>query len=354
MDQKIKKLAEILVNFSIKVKEGDTILIQSGTEAQDLVLECYKLILKKGAYPKTNIVLPDQNYTFYKNASDKIIKKVPKLSLLEARNTDGYILIKDTDNTRELSNIDPIRIATTQKARKILTEIRLKKDNWVICGYPTKNQAQEANMSLEEFKDYVFDSELTNWKEEEKKQEKLKKIIDNGSEVRILGKETDLTFSIKGMKGIKCFGKRNMPDGEVFTAPVPNSVNGHIYYEYPAIYNGNMVEGIRLTFQDGKVIKATAEKNEKFLKQMISMDKGSQYLGEFGIGVNYKLNKFIKSILFDEKLGGTIHLALGNAYEECGKGGNKSALHWDMIKDLRDGKFLIDGKLIQKNGKFLI
>jgi len=354
MDQRITKLAEILVNYSIEVKEGYTIQITGSVESQDLILECYRLIIEKGATPKTSIILPNQNYIYYKNVKDTQLKKMSKLSLFGAKNIDGYIIIKGDSNTRELSNIDPKKIATKAATNKPLRDLRLKKDNWVICGFPTKANAQEADMSLKEYTDFVFESTNLNWEEESKKQDKLKKILDNGNEVRIIGKETDISFSIKGMKGTKCCGHRNVPDGEVFTTPIRKSVNGKIYYEFPALYNGREVSGIRLEFKNGKVVKATAEKNEDLLKQMIAIDKGASYLGEFGIGVNYKLTKFIKSILFDEKIGGTIHLALGNSFEECGKGGNKSALHWDMIKDLKDGKFLIDGKIIQNKGKFLI
>ncbi|MAG78155.1 aminopeptidase [archaeon] len=353
MDPRVTKLAEILVNYSIKIKEGDIIKINGGIESQDLVLECYRLVLEKGAHPRVNIGLPNQSYIYYKSSSEKQLSKIPKISLFEARNTDGIISIWSSSNTRELSNIDPKKMALRQSTLRPLLDIRLKKDNWVGCGYPTMAAAQEADMSLAEFKDFAFDAMIQNWEEQSKKQDKLKKILDQGNKVRIIGKETDISFSIKGMKGKKCDGKRNMPDGEVFTSPIPNSVNGKIYYEFPAIYGGREVIGIRLEFKDGKVIKASADKNEKYLKQMIAMDKGSCYLGELGIGCNFKLDRFIKSILFDEKLGGTIHLALGNAYPECGKGGNKSALHWDMIKDLRkQGKLIIDDKVILNKGKF--
>ncbi|MFH1972040.1 MAG: aminopeptidase [archaeon] len=355
MDPRITKLAEILTNYSIKIKEGDTIQINGGIESKDLVLECYRKVLEKGAYPRTSISLPNQSFIYYNTANEKQLRKLPKIAMFEAKNSDGFIGIWSTTNSRELNSIDPKKVAMRSTAMRPLSDIRLKKDNWVGCGFPTMSAAQDADMSLEEFEDFVFNATNVDWQEQSKKQDKLQNVLNKGSEVKILGKETELTFSIKGLNGIKCDGHRNMPDGEVFTAPVPNSANGYIYYEFPAIYGGREVSGVRLKFKDGQVVEATAEKNEKYLKEMIAMDKGSSFLGEFGIGVNYGINQFIKSILFDEKIGGTIHLALGNAYPECGKGVNKSALHWDMIKDLRnDGKFLIDDKIIQKNGKFLI
>jgi aminopeptidase len=232
--------------------------------------------------------------------------------------------------------------------------VHIKKNNWVICEFPTHSLAQDAEMSLEEFEDFCYAATNQDWKKESKKLDKLKKILDKGKLIRITGENTDLMFKIEERIAIKCDGHRNMPDGEVFIAPVENSTEGYIHYTYPAIYGGREVAGIFLRFHKGNVVEAKAEKGETFLKEMIKTDKGSCKLGEFGIGLNYNIKEFIKQILFDEKIGGTIHLALGMAYPEGG-GKNKSALHWDMIKDLRrGGKIFIDGKLIQKNGKFLI
>jgi aminopeptidase len=243
-------------------------------------------------------------------------------------------------------------MADRRKVTKPISELILKKDNWVILEYPTNALAQDAEMSLEEYQDFVFDACNIDWSAIEKKQTKLKEVFDKGEEVHILGEDTDLTFSIKGRTANKCYGTRNMPDGEVFLAPVDDSANGHIKYTFPVIYMGKEVDGVKLWFENGKVIKATAEKNEEFLKEMIAMDEGASRLGEFGIGMNYNIQKFTKQILFDEKIGGTIHLALGMAYKEGG-GVNESALHWDMIKDLRKGgKIILDGKTVQENGKF--
>ena len=264
-------------------------------------------------------------------------------------------MIKSSDNTKELTNIDPKKVALKRKANHPIHKIRWKKDNWVIVGYPSNGQAQDAGMSLEEFEDFVFGATNIDWNKGRKIETKVKKILDSGKQVRIVGKETDITFSIKGMKSIKSEGKRNVPDGEVYTCPIPKTVNGHIFYDYPAIYGGKEVTNVRLWFKNGKVVKATADNNQDYLKEMITMDKGASYLGELGIGTNPGIHKFIKSILFDEKIEYSIHLALGNSFPECGKGGNDSALHWDMIKDLKKGGAIyIDGKCIQKNGKWLI
>ena len=352
IDSKIIRLADILTKHSIRIKQGDIIELSFGTEAVPLALECYKNILRKGAFPVIRCVPSGFSYAYYRNAKEEQLTKTPVIAMFEAQKAAGSISIGAPLNTRELTNIDPKKMAMRSKAVKPVTEVYLKKNNWVICEYPTHSLAQDADMSLEEFSDFVFKATNINYKDLSKKQTKLKKILDKAKEVKILAPDTELTFSLAGRKSIKCDGKRNVPDGEVFIAPVEKSTEGYIAYSYPAIKGGREVDGIRLEFKKGKVVKATATKNEEYLKQMINVDKGAKYLGEFGVGMNYNITKFVKQILFDEKIGGTIHLALGMAYKEGG-GKNESAIHWDMIKDLRHGgSIYIDGKCIQRNGKF--
>jgi aminopeptidase len=355
VDPRVKKLADILVNYSIKVKKGDIINVKGGADAKDLLLEVCKLILKKGAAPRLNVGLPGFAYTYYKHAQDNILKQDPKIAMYEAKNCQGVIHIGAEYNTKELTHVDHKKVALRRKhTHKVSEFIVNKQDNWVICEYPTNALAQDAEMSLEEFEDFVYGATNVNWAKEKTRMKKLAEIVNKGKKVRIKAKNTDIFFSIKGKKSKICAGDRNMPDGEVFTEPVKHSVEGHIEYTFPAIYGGVEVDGVKLDFKKGKVVKATAKKNEEYLKKMINIDPGASYLGEFGIGTNYGLKRFVKQILFDEKIGGTIHLALGMAYKETG-GENKSALHWDMIKDMREnGELWIDNKLIQKNGKFLI
>jgi len=352
VDLRVKRLAEILVNYSVKIKKGDFIELGFEEAGKELALECYKLMMQKGAFPIVNVTMPGFGFNYYKYASEEQLKTEPKLALIEAKIAAGSIGIGGEYNTKELTSINPKKIALRRKVTRKVSDIHINKDNWVICEFPTNALAQDAEMSLDEFEDFAYNATNLDWEKESKKQDKLKAILDKGNTVRIIAPDTDLTFSIKGRQGRKCDGHRNIPDGEVFIAPVEDSTEGHIKYTYPAIYGGREVSGIYLEFKNGKVVKAKAEKGEDFLKEMIASDKGSCKLGEFGIGVNYGIKKFIKQILFDEKIGGTIHLALGMAYPEGG-GKNKSALHWDMIKDLRKGgEFYIDGKLIQKDGKF--
>ena len=353
-DDRIIKLARIFTDHSLSIKKGDIIKVNAGIEAKPLVLEVAKNILKKGAIPRVDIDLPGYAYTYYSNASDAQLSAKPGISLYEAKKIAGVITIGCGYNTKELSAIDPGKIALRRKASRQVSDILIKKDNWLYFEYPTNSLAQDAEMSLEEFEDFIFGSCIRDWQKEERTQEHLKRILDTGSKVRIIGRDTDISFSIKARQAIKCCGHHNLPDGEVYIAPVETTVNGHIEYSFPAIHGGREVSGICLDFIDGKVVKATAGKNEDYLKRLIAMDKGASYLGEFGIGLNYDVKKFMRQILFDEKMGGTIHLALGMAYPKGG-GKNKSALHWDMIKDLRQGGELwIDDKLIQKDGRFLV
>jgi len=354
MDPRIKKLAKILVHHSLTIKKDDIIEINCGHEAKELVNEVAKLILLKGAFPRINCAVEGFGYTYFKYANEKQLSASPKLRLYEAKQIAGTISIGAEYNTKELSSINPKKIALRRKATRPISDIIIKRDNWVLCQFPTNSLAQDAEKSLSELEDFVYNACLNDWDKEEKKQTVLKKILDKGKQVRIVGKDTDITFSIEGRQGIKCCGKRNMPDGEVFVAPVETTTEGHIHYDFPISVYGKEIDKVKLEFKKGKVVKATAEKNQELLRKMIKLDAGSCMLGEFGIGTNFKIKKFIKNILFDEKIGGTIHLALGMAYPEGG-GKNKSALHWDMIKDLRKGGAVyIDGKCIQRNGKFTV
>ncbi|MAG52739.1 MAG: aminopeptidase [Nanoarchaeota archaeon] len=352
-DPRIIEVAKILVEYSNEIKKDDKVMIDGGIEAQELIKKIYKLCIQKGAYPRVNIGISGLAKIYYDNVSEEQLKHFPEFALQEVKHFDVFISIGAPTNTRSLTNVNPKKIAERSKVTNPISEEILKK-RWVIFYYPTNALAQEADMSLEEFEDFVFDSTIQDWKKMSEDETKLKEILDNGKEVQIIGKNTDIKFSIENRESIKGDGKNNMPCGEVFIAPVESSTSGFIEFSFPAIRGGRMVEGVKLKFKEGKVIEFSATKNEDFLKEMLNVDEGAKFVGELGIGFNYNIKQFVKNILFDEKIGGTIHLALGRAYEEGG-GTNKSTLHWDIIKDLRgEGKILIDGKIIQENGKFLI
>ena len=354
-DSRIKKLAAILVNHSIKAKKGDTVMIASSSElGKPLLLEVFREVVKAGAHPLTSVGFEETANIFFEEATDRQIKHLPETKLHEARNIDCFIHISAPLNKKSLSSIDPAKSSARSKALQGISKVIVNEKRWVITNFPTNALAQEADMSLAEYEDFLYGATNIDWDKVKEKEMALKKVLDRGREVHIVGLETDLKLSIKGRKAITCCGERNMPDGEVFLSPVEDSAEGHIFYEMPAIYAGREVTGIRLTFKKGKVVEASADKNEEFLIAMLDTDKGARFLGELGIGVNYGIKSCSKDILFDEKIGGTVHLAVGRSYEEAG-GKNLSAVHWDMIKDLRKkGSLYIDGKMIQKNGRFLI
>lgn len=354
-DPRVTKLASILVKHSLNVKKDETVLIASTTElSKPLVLEVYREVLKAGAHPFTSIGFEETANIFYDMATPKQLAFFPNIKHFEAKNIDCFVNIRASANKKALSNIDPRVVGERSRVLSPISEEIVNRKRWILTNFPTHSLAQEADMSLAEYEDFLYNATNIDWNKVKQKEMKLKGVLDKASEVRIVGKDTDLKLSIKGRKAIPCYGERNMPDGEVFMSPEETSAEGYIYYEMPAIFQGREVTGIRLRFKAGKVVEAHADKNEDFLLAMLDTDKGARYLGELGVGVNYGIQKFTKDILFDEKIGGTVHLAVGRSYERAG-GKNHSAIHWDMIKDLRKGGAIyLDGKAIQKNGKFLI
>lgn len=354
IDERIRKIAEILVDYSTEVKRGDRVLIHTHPEARDLALEIYRLCIIKGAYPWIRVDLPRADYIFYKHATDEQLKWFPEHEYYEIQHTDVYFALRAPTNVRELMNIDPSRISERLKTLKPIREWRVEKTRWVVFYYPTNALAQEAGMSLEEFEEFVFNSCLIDWRKMSEKLKKMKEVLDKTDKVRIVSDDTELEFSIKGRNAVIADGKRNMPDGEVYTSVVEDSVNGYIKYDIPAVLLGNVVEGIYLKFENGVVVEARAERNQEFLEKILKTDEGAKRVGEFGIGLNYNITRPVKNILFDEKIGGTIHLALGRGYKKT-RSRNESAIHWDMIKDLRKrGEVYFDGKLVMENGKWLI
>ncbi|HEY8241311.1 MAG TPA: aminopeptidase, partial [Kiritimatiellia bacterium] len=296
---------------------------------------------------------------FYRVGRKHHYAKIPAAELAYAEKVDGTIRIMSSANTRALSSVDPQKQAAVARSRRPLRRILLAK-KWALTLYPTQAYAMDAEMSLADFSDFVFKANFLDkpdpvraWNDLELRHRKLIAKLRGADEIRIVGPETDLRMSVKQRIFISSVATHNVPSGEFFTGPVEDSAEGHIKYDFPVCEGGREIDGIRLVFRKGKVVEASADKNEKYFLTMLDMDAGARRLGELGIGTNYGIQRFIKNILFDEKIGGTIHLALGESYPETG-GVNKSALHWDMIKDLRkDGAIYVDGKLFQKNGKFI-
>ena len=354
-DPRVKELAGVLVNYSTRVKKGDVVLISaSGFEAAPLVQELYMLCLERGAaYVEYEFTVPEINRHFYNRATKSQLSYFPEHKLDFMKKATVYIAISAGENSMVMARANQAKMIAWSKVVRPIIDQRVKHTRWVITRYPTHGAAQEARMSLQEYEDYLFSACCIDWNAESKKQEKLKRLMDKADRVRIIAADTDLSFSIRGMPGIKCDGRYNIPDGEVFTAPVRDSVEGHITYNCPTLYQGKEFNCIRLEFAKGRVVKASAPGMDQFLNKILDTDEGARYIGEFAIGVNPGITQPMRNILFDEKIFGSIHFTPGQCYDECDNG-NRSAVHWDMVKILKgDGEIRFDDQPIQKDGRFV-
>lgn len=354
-DPRVRQMAEVLVNYSTQVKEGDVVLISStGPESIPLIKEIYALCVQKGAkFVEYDISVPEINRHFYNNASSEQLDYFPQHKLDFLEQVTVYIGISAAENSMVMSQANQSAMVRHAQVMRPIIDRRVKHTRWVVTRFPTHGAAQDARMSLEEYEDYLFASCCIDWEAESCKQEKLKKLMDQAKMVRIKASDTDLTFSIDGLCGIKCDGRFNLPDGEVFTAPVRDSVNGYITYNCPTVYHGQEFDGIRLEFLEGRIIRATSPKDEDKLNRILDTDEGARYIGEFAIGVNPGIRRPMRNILFDEKIFGSIHFTPGQCYDDCDNG-NQSAVHWDMVKLLEgDGEIWFDDLLIQKDGLFV-
>ena len=363
----LEKYAKVIVDYSLYVKKDEKIKLTGYVNVEPLLKEIYKQLVKKGAHVKLYPVFDDFEYVFFNNASKEQIEYLHPIEIEELKYWDGLIVIGGKRNLKSAADVNPELLALSSKTKKPLMDLVNERENknefkWSFAYYPTFSSAQEANMSIDVFSEYLLktckiftDNPTEEWEKLSKFQAEIIKKIDNSKKVKVIGEDTELEFSIEGRKWVNCDGKQNMPDGEIFTTPVENSINGKIRYTYPGIYAGNEVEDITLEFKDGKVINANAKKGEEVLRKLIETDEGASRVGEFAIGTNAEADKFVKNMLFDEKMKGTIHLALGTVPGTGTNGVNKSAIHWDMLKDMRNGgRIFIDDKLIYKNGDFTI
>jgi aminopeptidase len=365
-DERMGKLADLLVNYSLKVKPGEKVILQGSTASKPMLKALYGKVIQAGGHPFLVVSVPGTDDPLYRYGNDDQLQHVPEPLKLIFNTYDCRIALLSDVNTKALSNTDPKKIVMCSKARSELMKISRRRTaagefRWVLALFPTNAYAQDAEMSLAEYEDFVYNACMPDindpigyWKKIDAWQGKIVKWLAGKKTIHVKGKETDLRLNIEGRSFENCNGRLNMPDGEVFTGPVENSTEGHVYFSYPAIYNGCEVTGIRLWFEKGKCVKATAEKNQDFLNQTLDTDAGSRYLGEFAIGTNEGIQKFTREILFDEKIGGSFHMALGAGYPETGSK-NESAIHWDMVCDLRNGgEIWVDDMLFYKNGKFVI
>lgn len=365
-DPCLEKLADVLVNYSVGVKKDQLVRISGPTLCEPLVKEIYREVLAAGAHPLVRFTSDELSEIFHKHGSDEQLQYICPLMFQEYEMIDASIGIWADENTKSFSNIDPARIGMVQAARGPLMKKFMQcaadgKLKWTGTQFPNQAAAQDAEMSLSEYEDFVFGAGKLNhadpaseWRKLSQRQQRLVDFLMGKSDYRVVASNgTDIRMSVAGMKWINCDGHENFPDGEVFTGPVIDSVNGQINFSFPAVHNGRECDGVRLTFKNGKVIDAAASKGQDFLHSMLDTDAGSRFLGECAIGTNYDITRYTKNTLFDEKIGGTVHFALGSGYPETGNS-NSSGLHWDMVVDLRDGGFIeIDGVKFTENGRFL-
>jgi aminopeptidase len=372
-DPRINKLAKLLVNYSTNVKPKNLVAITALTPATPLVQELFREILRSGGYPYFLARgyppyvpgLENDSEIFFITANDDQLEHVDMFYKKVVEEFDVLISVCSESNTRNIANTDFSRISLYDRTHSDITNTYFKRQfsgelRRVLSLFPTQGHAQDAEMSLGEFEEYVFstmyidaDDPITEWQNLHKTQQRIVDWLAGKSKVEIKGPNIDLIMSIEGRAFINCAGEGNIPDGEIFTGPVEESVNGWIRFTYPDYWTGREISGIELQFKDGKVEKATATKNEDALLEGLDTDAGARYVGELGIGTNERVNRFIKNMLFDEKIGGTIHLALGHGYPRTGSK-NESAIHWDMLCDMKDGgQIFVDDELFYESGEFI-
>ncbi len=358
-DPRVRKLAELLINYSTDLKKDEKIMISAvDTEAYPLVEELVEVAAEKGAHPFVTLNTQKIQRKIYKHAKDPMLEILKKTELEKVKMMDAYIGIRAMDNKYEMNDIEPSQMMNImQKYRKAVSEEIVSNKKWCGLAFPTPGYAQAAELSSEAFEDFFFNVCTLDYSKMDRAMDGMAELIKKTDKVHIKGPgKTDLTFSIKGLPPIKCSGKYNIPDGEIFTAPVKDSVNGVIEYNTPSIYLGTKFEKVVLTFKDGKIVDVDGSNKDK-LEEIFNTDEGARYVGEFAFGVNPYITKPMVDILFDEKISGSIHFTPGRAYDECDNG-NKSAIHWDLVliqtPEFGGGEIYFDDRLIRKDGLFVV
>ena len=368
-DPRVERLAEVLVGYSAAVKPGELVFIDGALPAAPLIREVYRRVVRAGGHPLTRVYIEGQSdwspEVLLREASDELLDMVEP-SHAEALDTcDVRIAISAEWNTRELTSVDGARQARWARARQEIRDRFLQRAadgdvRWTLTEYPTQATAQEAEMSLPEWEDFVYGAGLLDrddpadaWRTFGDELARVATFLNGVSELRIVADGTDLLLGFEGRRWIASRGHENFPDGEVFSGPVETKVDGTIRFSFPGVFQGRQVDDVRLRFEGGEVVEATAVRGEAFLREMLAMDDGARRAGEFAFGLNDAIQQFSRNILFDEKIGGTVHLALGTGYPETGSA-NRSGLHWDLICDLRGGsEVYADGEVVYRDGRFL-
>lgn len=358
MDSRIERLSNTIVNYSVNVKENDRVLIQyESNECKPLIKCLIKDIYKNKGIPFVKLIDDELNSLILESVNDAVIDEIYNMKKYEVDNFDVFIRVCYTENEYEDKNVSSdIRKKIGSKTRDI-DDIRINQRRWTLLNYPSLIDAYKAHMTYDEFYNYSLDVMTVDYKEMSERIKPLKELMEKTDKVRILGPNTDLTFSIKNLPAIPCVGTANIPDGELYTAPVKDSVNGIITYNTPSPYNGNIFNDISLEFKDGKIIKATCTRDNDKLNEIFDTDDGSRYVGEFSLGFNPMITKPMGDILYDEKIMGSLHFTPGTCYADCDNG-NNSSVHWDLVliqtEEYGGGEIYFDDVLIRKDGKFVL
>jgi aminopeptidase len=365
-DQRAENLAKILVRYSTAVKEGETCVVSGTSSGEPLILAIYEEVLRAGGHPIIQMSPDEAIASYYRLASDAQLEWVSPTTEWTVAHSDVRIGVMSEPNTRALSRVEPAKQARVAQARRELSDTLMRRSaagehRWSLTAFPTHGLAAEAGMSLSEYEDFFYEACLatdpdpvTAWSRSADETKRLTEWIQGREEVHITAAGTDIRLNVAGRTWIGSVGRHNMPDGEFFTGPVEDSVEGEIAFTFPAVYAGRDVSGVRFRFEGGKVVDASAEQGQDFLIEMLDTDEGARRLGELGVGTNFGITDATRSILLDEKIGGTVHMAVGKSYPETG-GVNESAVHWDMICDLRQGgRITVDGDELQVDGRFVV
>lgn len=365
MNQLLNKYATLLVDYCLEIKSGEKVFVRTTTLAEPLLREVYREVIKRGAYMEYDMAMENMTRIYFSEANDEQLQHVSSFFRHAIEHFDAFLVIRAPFNLREDQNVDPAKMKIKSEAYKDVNKLYFERTatrdlKRSLCQFPTSASAQEAGMSLEEYQDFVYkacnlyeDDPQAAWLKVREEQQRIVDHLNGVSKVRYEGPNIDVEFSVDGRTWINSDGQNNMPSGEVFSAPVEDSVNGKIRFSYPCVYRGKDVQGVTLEVKDGWVEKWSADVGKDILDQIFDID-GARRFGEVAIGTNYNIQRSTRNILFDEKIGGTVHMAIGQSYKQCG-GQNQSTIHWDMITDMKNGgRILADGNLIYENGNFLI
>lgn len=366
-DPRVDRLAELVAGYALELREGQAVRIDGGACAQPLLLALLRSALERGANPYLNVPLPGLEEIMLDEATDEQLDYLSHPERQEVEALDAVVTIWSDENTKALSGADPVRQSRLLATRRQLLNRRWERITagelrWCGTLFPTRAHAQDAEMSLEDYERFVFrachvedpaENAAAHWLSTAAALRARARRLESVRELRIVGPDTDLRLGVAGRTWVAADGHFNLPDGEVFTSPVETATEGEIRYRFPAIYDGREVEDVRLRFEGGRVVAAEAASGEEYLRSLLDVDDGARVLGEVAFGLNYEIDRFTRNILFDEKIGGTMHFALGSGFADTG-GQNRSALHWDMICDLRaEGEVYADGELVWRAGHFL-